>query len=47
MTKGGVIISQDYGNAPGLRKAVDEFFSNKPEGVFDFFAGNQRMIVKV
>ncbi len=46
MSKGGVIISHDYGNAPGVRKAFDDFFQDKPEPVFEFFAGNQCMVVK-
>lgn len=47
MSPGGVIISHDYGNAPGVRKAIDDFFKDKPEPVFEFLAGNQCMIVKV
>jgi O-methyltransferase len=33
MPKGGVIVSDDYGFAscPGARRAVDEFFADKPE----------------
>lgn len=35
MTNGGVIIFDDYGSptCPGAKKAVDEFFSGKPERV--------------
>jgi O-methyltransferase len=31
MSKGGVIISHDYYYAFGVRKAIDEFFADKPE----------------
>jgi O-methyltransferase len=47
MSKGAVLISHDYGNAEGVRKAVDDFFADKPEPVFEYLAGNQCMIVKL
>lgn len=35
MARGGVMISHDYINSPGVRKAVDEFFADKPEAVLE------------
>jgi O-methyltransferase len=46
MNKGGMIISHDYYYAAGVRKAVDEFFSNKEEIVLGL-AGTQCLIVKL
>jgi O-methyltransferase len=46
MNKGGMIISHDYYYAVGVRKAVDEFFSNKEEVVLGL-AGTQCLIVKL
>ena len=48
MPKGGVIISDDYGFAscPGARRAVDEFFANKPEKPLALLTG-QGLIVKL
>ncbi len=46
MNPGGIIISHDYLTAPGVQKAVDEFFSDKPEPVIET-AGSQCFIVKV
>lgn len=34
MSKGGIIISHDY-DEPGVRKAIDDFFENKPELVIE------------
>lgn len=31
LNRGGVLISHDYVNADGVRKAFDEFFADKPE----------------
>lgn len=51
MNRGGVIICHDYGGVGGLRgvkKAVDEFFKNKPEIVVESLAGSsQCLIIKV
>ena len=33
LTKGGILIVDDYGHWKGCKKAVDEFFSNK-ENIF-------------
>lgn len=40
MSPGGIMISHDYGHSgnkatPGVKKAFDEFFANKPEIVFE------------
>lgn len=46
MSKGGIIVSHDYANAIGVKKAVDEFFKNKQEVVIEL-SGSQCMIVKM
>lgn len=48
MPQGGVIISDDYGFAscPGARRAVDEFFADKPEKPLALLTG-QGLIVKL
>lgn len=46
MSPGGIIISHDYLTAPGVRKAFDEFFDDKPEPVIET-AGSQCFVVKV
>jgi predicted O-methyltransferase YrrM len=46
MSPGGVIVSHDYLTAPGVRKAVDEYFANKPEPVVET-AASQCIVVKV
>ena len=45
MRKGGIIISHDYINAPGVKKAIDEFFEDKPEPIIEIC--QQAMIVKI
>lgn len=45
MNKGGIIISHDY-DEPGVKKAVDDFFEDKPEYVLEI-SGCQCMIVKL
>ena len=42
---GGLLMSHDY-NAAGVRRAVDEFFSNKPEIVVQNPAGQHCLVVK-
>lgn len=37
----GIIFGDDYGNKPGVVKAVDEFMKNHPEFTFDNFYENQ------
>ncbi|MGA2161709.1 MAG: TylF/MycF/NovP-related O-methyltransferase [Methanoregula sp.] len=46
MSVGGVIVSHDYLTVPGVRKAVDEYFADKPEPVAET-AASQCIIVKV
>lgn len=33
MSKGGYLMSHDYATVPGVRKAIDEFYADKPETV--------------
>jgi predicted O-methyltransferase YrrM len=46
MNAGGVIVSHDYLTAPGVRKAVDEYFVDKPEPVVET-AASQCIVVKL
>ena len=46
MSAGGMIVSHDYLTAPGVRKAVDEYFADKPEPVVET-AASQCIVVKV
>lgn len=46
LNKGGILVSHDYENSPGVRKAFNEFFVDKPEPVVQIFAGQQCLIVK-
>ena len=47
MSKGGIIISHDYAYAFGVKKAFDEFFSDKPEPIIELeIIGTQCLIVK-
>jgi hypothetical protein len=45
--QGGLIVCDDYGSAkcPGARKAFDEFFAERPEGVIEIPTG-QAIVVK-
>lgn len=45
MNKGGVIISHDYINSVGVKKAFDIFFKDKPEPIIEP-SGSQCLIVK-
>lgn len=45
MNKAGIIISHDY-DEPGVRKAFDDFFADKPEPVIEM-SGCQCLVVKV
>jgi len=46
MNPGGMIVSHDYLTAPGVRKAVDEYFADKPEPVMET-AASQCMVIKL
>lgn len=46
MVRGGVIISHDYINSCGVRKAFDEFFEGKVEPVIEL-SGSQCLIEKI
>lgn len=48
LSKNGVIVSHDYNNypTPGVRKAFDEFFKDKPEHVIPMW-DTQCMIIKI
>jgi len=46
MNRGGIIISHDYISAPGVRKAFDDFFRDKPEPIIEM-SGSQCLIVKL
>jgi len=46
MNKGGIIMSHDYITIPGVTKAFDEFFKDKPEPIIEMY-GSQCLIVKV
>lgn len=47
MSKGGAIMSHDYPESKGVKKAFDEFFSDKPEIIIEFPGCNQCLIIKV
>lgn len=48
MIKGGIMITHDYGNltAPGVKKAFDKFFANKPEVVVPLWY-SQAVVIKI
>jgi len=46
MNKGGVLISHDYAQLSGVRKAFDEFFKDKQEPIIEM-SGTQCLIVKL
>lgn len=45
LVKGGVLISHDYTTAPGVQRAFEEFFYDKPEPIIEM-SGTQCLIVK-
>lgn len=45
LVSGGIIISHDYGQAKGVKKAFDNFFSKKPESIIKL-PMSQCMIIK-
>ena len=46
MSKGGVILTHNYHDAVGVRKAYDEFFKKRPEPLIEL-SGTHCLIVKV
>lgn len=46
MSPGGIILSHDYITAPGVKKAFDDFFEERPEPVLET-AGSQCLVVKI
>lgn len=46
MSKGGVMISHDYIDTPGVKKAFDEFFLDMPVPVIEM-SGTQCMVIKL
>jgi len=46
MNQGGILMSDDYNFAPGVKKAFDEFFASRPEPIVELL-GSQCLIVKV
>lgn len=44
MVRGGVIISHDYPDQEGVKKAIDQFYKNKPETIIKMI-GSQCIIV--
>ncbi len=46
MSRGGVILSHDYMSTPGVRRAFDDFFREKPEPIIEM-AGSQCLVVKL
>jgi O-methyltransferase len=46
MSRGGVILSHDYISAAGVRRAFDEFFSDKVEPIIEM-SGTQCLVVKL
>lgn len=46
LNRGGILISHDYVNAEGVRKAFDEFLADKPECPLEL-AGTQVAVVKL
>ena len=49
MSKGGLIISHDYNSksCPGVKKACDEFFKDKPEPIVELSSTTQCLVPKM
>lgn len=47
MSPGGVIMSHDYQDLIGVRRAFDEYFSDKPEIILEPVGTSQSLVVKV
>lgn len=45
MNQGGILISHDYSSLPGVKKAFDEFFKDKPEPIIEL-SGSQCLVIK-
>jgi hypothetical protein len=45
LVQNGILISHDYANAEGVRRAFDEFFFNRPELVLEL-TGTQCLVIK-
>jgi hypothetical protein len=45
MNPGGIIMSHDYATLPGVKKAIDDFFADKPELIIEM-ARTQCLVVK-
>lgn len=46
LNKGGILISHDYSGLPGVYRAFNKFFKNKPESIIEL-SGSQCLIVKL
>jgi hypothetical protein len=48
MNSGGLMLFDDYGFAtcPGARRAIDEFFADKPEPIIDLPTGQAFVLIK-
>ena len=46
MLPGGVMITHDYSILAGVKQAFDEFFSDRPEGLFEM-PTTQCMVIKL
>lgn len=46
MSPGAIVISHDYVEFPGVHRAFEEFFEQKPEPVIEL-TGNQCLVVKI
>jgi len=46
LSRGGMILSDDYGFAtcPSARKAVDDFFADKPESIIELPTGQASIL---
>ena len=47
INQGGIIISHNYSDLDGVRKAFDEFFEDKPEIIIEPVGTSQALVIKV
>jgi hypothetical protein len=47
MNRGGIILSHDYPKAAGVKKAFDEFFTNKSEIILEAPSRQQCLVIKL